>query len=237
MINEVRANKKDRAQALEIAVYERGDIILREGDISPHFFVVLSGSARFVNRGKGIRLIKEQDIFGLESLFLKIPALYTVQAVTACRIAKYGVEALDYLIRENPRMIYIVLTSVLNQSQKTTQLLAESLGSAEADELRLNFFQDGQIVLDGKARDPNFYRLVSTQGGLRVTIDENEFARITRPGDFFSIFDFPAQATVRSIGESVVEKYDPGDLYLITREYPDSAAHIMQKMLELLAAK
>ena len=110
--------KKDPAQALEVAIFEKGQEILPEGDESPFFFVILSGRAMLRRNGTTIRTLGEQDIFGLERLLLKMPSHYSARATQECRVARYGSEAFEYLI-ETPRMIRNVLISLLQQLRQT----------------------------------------------------------------------------------------------------------------------
>lgn len=76
------------------------------------------------------------------------------------------------------------------------------------------------------------YRLISTEDRVQVTIEGRETMRITKPGEFFGAPILPRNASVRSIGQSVVEKYGADELDIIIRDYPDSAVRIMQSMME-----
>ena len=96
--------KKNPAQAIEVAVFERGGTILLQGQENPFFLVILSGRVMVSKNGKMIRMLGEQDIFGLESLLSKQPSHYTAHALQQCRVAKYGIETLDHLINESPRI-------------------------------------------------------------------------------------------------------------------------------------
>jgi CRP-like cAMP-binding protein len=227
------------AQALEINAYESGDQILGEGEESPFFFVILSGQVRLSHGGTKIRILSEQDIFGLESLVLRKPSYYTVIALDKCRIAKYGPEALDHLIRESPRMVQCLLMSTLHQLTQTTFHLLDPVGRFSLDDTRVCFFDDGVVVLDENSRGGDFYRLVSTQGGLRVTIAGKEISRIDKPGEFFGrsagLFNIPKHATITSIGESVLEVYDLDDLDVIIRDHPEVARRMMRSLISSLA--
>ena len=99
------------------------------------------------------------------------------------------------------------------------------------------FYTDGELIFDPETREADFYRLVSTQGGLRVTVDGKEFGRIYKPGEFFGLPDFPAQASVKSVGESVVERYSADDLDVLIREYPEVARQMMRVLMDRLAGK
>jgi CRP-like cAMP-binding protein len=227
------------AQALEINAFEAGDQILEEGQENPFFSVILSGQVRLTQGGTKIRILGEQDIFGLESLILRKPSYYTVVALDKCRIAKYGPEALDHLIRESPRMVQCLLMSTLHQLTQTTYHLLDPVGRFSIDDVRVCFFNDGDVVLDPNSRDADFYRLVSTQGGLRVTIAGKQISRIEKPGEFFGksagLFNIPSQAVITSIGESVLEAYDLDDLDIIIREHPETARRMMRSLISSLA--
>lgn len=225
--------KQDPAQAAEVTEYDQGDEILREGEASPYFLVILSGRVRISHSGRKIRILGEQDIFSLENLILNKPSDYSATALDKCRIAKYGPEALDHIIRKNPRMVGSLLKSTLNQLAQTTHAAVDRQESL--DEGTVKFYGDGEIVIGPNSRGMEIYRLVSTQGGLQVRMGGKQFTRIDRPGAFFGhlagLFQVPRQSTVVSVGESVVEIYDHDDLDMLIRDYPDAARRIMQAIM------
>jgi CRP-like cAMP-binding protein len=225
------------AQAQEIAIYEGGETILDEGEESPFFFVILSGQVRLSHNGRKIRILDEQDIFGLENILLNKPSYYAVTALKQSRVAKYSPQALDHLIRENPRMVQNLLVSTLHQLTQTMYNLLDNSSGFTADETRMCFYNDGELVFEPETRESDFYRLVSTQGGLRVTVGGKEIDRIYKPGEFFGLPDFPAQASVKSVGESVVERYSAEDLDVLIRDYPEIARQMMRVLMDRLAGK
>ncbi|MGA2402364.1 MAG: cyclic nucleotide-binding domain-containing protein [Syntrophobacteraceae bacterium] len=227
--------KKHPAQALQVAVFQKGQVIMSTGQQSPFFLVILSGQVVLSKNGKAIRLLKEHDIFGLESLLSRKPSFYTAHALRKSRIAKYGPETLDHLIRESPRMIQKVLTSVLNQLTQTTSNLLGSPEQLLVDEERVRFYEDGEVILEEMSGGTEFYRLVSTQGGLRVTAGGREITRIFKPGEFFGLTGAHAHACIISIGQSVVEKYGTDDLDIIIRDYPEAARQIMCTLIERIS--
>lgn len=227
------SGKQSLTQAIEISLYEKGKLILREGQESPFFYVLLNGRASVSLAGRRTRLLGEQDIFGLENLFFRKPSYYTVIAVDECRIAKYGPDTLDHVIRNSPRMVQTLLASTLNQLAQTTCFLVDRPDPSKG--VRVGFYNDGEAVMDENTPITEIYRLVSTQGGLRVTMHREEIARIDRPGEFFGCmagtFKIPREATITSTGESVVEIFDLDDLDLLVRDYPDTAWRVMQALM------
>jgi hypothetical protein len=190
-----------------------------------------------IRNGKKIRTLREQDIFGLENLLLKTPSSYSAEAFQECRVARYGPETLDHFIHESPRMIQNVLVSVLQQLNQTTSNLLDYPRDFMADNGLICFYKDGELILDETSRGTDLYRLIATEGGLLVTVSGREVSRIDKAGEFFGFPISCAGACVRSIGDSVVEKYCTDDLDILVRNYPESAGQIMRMMIERLDAK
>lgn len=219
--------------ALDMREYQRGEEILHEGEESDVFQVILSGRVRISRSGRKLRVLGDQDVFGLESIVLKIPSYYTAIALDKCRIARYGTDALDHLIAKSPRMIQRLLASTLNQLAQTTHFLMEH--SQSLDEATMKFYGDGEAIIDDSTSDTEFYRLVSTQGRLQVRMDGKEIAVIDKPGEFFGrlpgMNEVPANASVVSIGESVVEIYNIEDLDLLIRDHPEATRRVIRSMM------
>jgi CRP-like cAMP-binding protein len=222
-------------QALVLHSYRYGDEIVQEGNESPCFYVILSGQVKISKRGKFIRLLRDQDVFGLESILFKQTLPYTAKVMTTSRIAAYGPEALDHFIRENPRMTASILTSTIDQLLQTTNNLAQEGGSFGLENARVDFYSDGDIIVQEGTPETDFFRLVSSQGGLKVTKAGKEISRIEKPGEFFGemagLLNLPRVATITSIGESVVERYGFDDLDVIVRDYPEVALYIMRTLV------
>jgi CRP-like cAMP-binding protein len=225
-------------KALDIHVYRYGDEIIREGEHTSCFFVILDGQVRITQHGRKIRLLEDHDVFGMESMIFKQPSLYSVKALTRSRVATYGHEALDHFIRENPRMTQNILVSVLQQLMQTSLHLAEETQAFALEDVRVDFYGDGEIIIKEGSVGTDFYRLVSSQGGLRVSIRGKEISRIKTPGEFFGemagLVGLPRQATVTSIGESMVESYSFNDLEVIIRDYPEIALRMMRTFVSRL---
>ena len=183
----IKETEKHQVHAIQTAVFKKGQAIISEGQDIPFFFVILSGQVVLSKNGKMVTALDEQDTFGLESLLLKKPCSYAAHALNECRIAKYGPEALDHFIHESPRMIQNVLTSVVHQLTQTMFNLLETPEPLLTDEEHVCFYQDGEVILEEKTGGTEFYRLVTTQGGLRVTRAGKEVTRICKPGEFFGL--------------------------------------------------
>lgn len=224
-------------QALEVRAYPYGGIIVREGDDCAVFFVVLSGEVQISERGKNIRVLSTHDTFGLESVVFRKPSSYTARAITDTRVASYGPEALDRFIRENPRMAQSILSSLLHQLRETTRNLADESGAIAIEGVRLNFYADGETIIEEGSEGRTFFRLVASEGGLRVTCRGEEIALIRKPGEFFGemacLLSAHHLSTVTSVGQSTVEAYEFTDIDVIARDNPE----IVLRMLRALVSR
>lgn len=237
-----KADERDqshhRLQPLQIRTYAAGEEIVLEGDEPLCFFVILNGQVRLSKRGNVILNLADQDLFGLEQLVLKHPCFYTATALTESRIAAYGPEALDHFLRSNPRMTRNILASVLRQLARLTRSSLQSADSFSIEDVDVKFYGDGEVIIKEGTTSREFYRIVSTQGGLRVSIKDEELACISMPGEFFGeiagLLNLPRQATVSSIGDSVVERYDLESIESIIREHPEVAVQMIRTLISRL---
>jgi CRP-like cAMP-binding protein len=225
-------------QALDVRDYPYGGVIVREGEDCAFFYVVLNGEVQISERGKNIRVLSAHDIFGLESVVFKRPSSYTVRAITETRVATYAPDVLDRFIRENPRMALSILSSLLHQLKDTTRTLADASSELSLDGVRLSFYADGETIIEEGGMGKDFYRLVSSEGGLRVTSGGEEIGWIRKPGEFFGemacFLGVPHQATVTSVGESAVEVYPFSDIELVARDNPDLVLQMLRILVERL---
>ena len=77
-----------------------------------------------------------------------------------------------------------ILTSALQQLVQTSENVLQETGTFQFEEARVDFYVDGDRVVEEGALGTDFFRLVSTQGGLIVTKAGKEVSRIESPGSF-----------------------------------------------------
>lgn len=224
---------------VEVRGYAEGDWVIREGDQRPVFFVVLSGHVRIVKGDRVIRTLGEQDVVGLETLLLRIASPFAVRAATACRVSCYGEEALDYFLEQQPRSVRSLLASLVRQ---LVQASGRIMGAAEdflGEDTGMVFFGDGAMIIEENSIGAEFYRLVSTEGGLSVSRNQVEVGRLHQPGEFFGemagLLGTPRQATVRSIGTSAVQRFSADALDLLLHDYPELATELIKSLASRLA--
>jgi CRP-like cAMP-binding protein len=225
--------------AREVRTYRYGEFIIEEGGISNEFMVILSGQVQLSSHGKRLRTAGDHDILGLEDVFFKKPSLVRATALTQCRIAFYAPETLQYFLRSDARMSERILRSVVQQLLHTTQRLVEGDRGFSVDDVRMLFFEDGEMIIQEGTQGTDFYKVVSTEGGLSICKQGKEIAVITKPGEFFgemeALLHLPRQVTVTSIGQSVVHVYPGIQLSMMVETNPEAALQMIRDLSSRLA--
>ncbi len=230
---------KDETSAMEVKEYKPGEIIIPEGEERDCFFVILKGEVTLSQNNKLIRVLKEDDVFGLESVFLKKPFTTTAKTITSARIAAYGIGLLRDLIYDHPALIEKILSSLVAQLEQTTQVAEENIELAKLIDFNEKVYQDGEIIIEEGSEGIDFYRLIETEGGLLITKGGKEIGRISEPGEYFgemsSLLSQRRTATVRSIGRSVVQVFPGENLEAALEAYPSLAKKIIDTLAYRLA--
>jgi CRP-like cAMP-binding protein len=77
-----------------------GTVIVREGDLTDRFYVLLSGLAAVTQEGRGARaVIRPGETFGEVAPLMRMERTATVTAMTQCVVASCDREAFDELLR------------------------------------------------------------------------------------------------------------------------------------------
>ena len=94
---ETIAKLAERMVREEIA---QGTAIVREGDHTDRFYVLLSGLAAVTQEGRGARsLLRPGDTFGEVAPLMRMERTATVTAMTQCVVASCDRETFDELLR------------------------------------------------------------------------------------------------------------------------------------------
>jgi CRP-like cAMP-binding protein len=127
----------------------------------------------------------------------------------------------------------------MHQLEQTTQVAEENISIEGYVDINEQVFEDGEIIIEEGSSGVDFYKLISTEGGLRVTREGKEVGKITQPGEYFgemsSLLDQRRTATIRSIGRSKVQIFPGDNLESILMGYPDLAKKIVDTLAYRLA--
>lgn len=224
---------------MEARTYQEGELIIEEEQPVQGFFVVLSGSVRLSRGDRKIRVLGEKDVFGLEAIVFKRKSPYTARALTPCRVMAYDAEAFDDFLYSRPRAFRELVLSLLRQLTEAALSANGEEAFVVAGDVEVRHYRDGEVVINEGEESQEFYRLISSDAGLRVTLKGVEIGRIDRPGDFFGemacLLKAPRQATVTSMGDSLVQVYRPQRLEQIISENPQLAIKLIGTLARRLS--
>ena len=230
---------EDGATALEIRTYGGDKEIIAEGEHRSHFYVVLSGNVKVSRHGRQLAILRERDVFGLESCFLNRPSSVSARSIDKTRIALYDREAIEFILYERPQMSKGVLLSLLEQLIQTRQAAGQEEAGSKAENIDVRFYEDNEVIIEEGARDTDIFKLVSTEQGLVVSKGGREVGRITNPGEFFgemaSVLSKVRSATIISKGSSVVQVYSADNIQDMIEEHPEIAKRIIRTLAKRLS--
>jgi CRP-like cAMP-binding protein len=136
-------------------------------------------------------------------------------------------------------MVERILVSLLEQLEQTTQVAQENLDRQSVANLNMRFLEDGEVVIREGERGGEVYKLVSAEGGLRVTQGGRQLGMITQADEIFGemsgILDQRRPATITSVGRSVVQVYPREQLEELIEENPSFARQLIEHLAARLA--
>ncbi len=106
--------------------YERGQVLVREGDFDTSLFILLGGRVRVVKNNKKIADLRQGACFGEMGAFTRTPRTAHVIARKSCIVLKVDMKTLD---RESPdlklRFYEVFIDTLIERLEATTRQLAE----------------------------------------------------------------------------------------------------------------
>jgi CRP-like cAMP-binding protein len=217
--------------------YRPHELIVTEGVAPEHFFVVLQGSVEIIQNDFSVRILTENDVFGLENYYLQRPYTTTARALTRARIAAYATSLIKEIIFDRPQLAEKILSSIARQLEQTTEIATRHIPvDAPADTQQIDC-TDGEVIIREGDTGTAMFRLVSSEGGLRVSRRGMALSLITKPGEIFgelsALLGTPRAATVVSCGTSVVEKISITNMDVFVASNP----HAVRNLLVSLAIR
>jgi CRP/FNR family transcriptional regulator, cyclic AMP receptor protein len=120
------------ARAGVLDTYEGGDVIIKEGEISPDFFVVISGGVNVMVRENDkdvfICMIGEGEIFGEAGIFARVKRTASVTAADKTSLLRLTREGFLSFVRSRSsagvKILMIIVYSLLKKLRGVNQELA-----------------------------------------------------------------------------------------------------------------
>lgn len=227
-------------ESVEVREYRPGEVIVREGAPNDYFYAILQGEVQIYQLDKPIRILSNQDVFGLENYYRGIPYSTTAKATRTSRIAIYASVHIDEIAYAKPALATMVMRSAFLQLEQTTSIAEANISYGETINLDLTEYEDGQVIIEEGTNGTEVFKLYQSEGGLEVLKKDVRIGVITNPGEYFGEMSFilnePRSATIRSIGKSVVEviPMQEGGLERLINENPEVANRIITTLAERL---
>jgi len=227
-------------EAISVKEYRPGEVIVREGDPNAYFYAILQGEVQIYQMEKPIRILSDRDVFGLENFYRGIPYSTTAKATRPSRIATYESDCVEDIVFSKPGLVTMVLRSVFLQLEQTTSVAESNIPYIETINLDLREYKDGDVVIEDGTFGDEIYKLHQTDGGLEVLKKGVRIGLISKPGEYFGEMSFilnePRSATIRSVGNSIVEVLPMKEdgLEKLIYENPDVANKIITTLAQRL---
>ena len=147
-MNDIDNGSDHEIQKVMIRQYAPHDIIVEEGSSNERFYVIMQGSVEILQAEKGIRVLKDGDVFGIENYYLQIPYTTTAVARSMSRIASYHISMIHEIIYNHPQLSHQILTSVVRQLEQTTKLAGKHMPAVKTIDFKELIFQDDENELE-----------------------------------------------------------------------------------------
>jgi len=218
-----------------------GEHLLQENSQVDRVYCLVHGTVSLWKGAQRLLQLAAPQVLGMEGYFAdhrRSP--YAAVADTDLRVAAYSPSEIQGELLESESMGNMALQSLSGQLRHWWQRLDQPAEQCPvyypAD---LQTYAPGQTVIREGESSRDVYRVVSTDAGLEVTQNRIRLNLLNQPGDFFgemaALLHQPRNATVRSIGHSVLEVYPPGALNDAIAGHPDLALRMITSLAQRLA--
>lgn len=112
------------------AYYQKGDVIIQQGDPADYVFSLFEGSAEVLVDNVVVGEVQEGEVLGALAVLTQAPRSATVRATSRCSVVKVPYDQFKSLIRSNPTMIHGLLTDMANQIKKLNSQVVQLTGEA-----------------------------------------------------------------------------------------------------------
>lgn len=225
-----------------ILTLESARELFTQDEVAGAFYVVLSGTADMYRNNEMFMRLGPDSVLGAEPLFTPGGTyLYTVKSSGMTRISRYAYPDLLDMLGAQPQIFKQMLNSICTQLKDFWARAGAQAGIAPElyylGDIR-SYGPDQWVIREGED-DTEIFRIVSADKGLEVSRGGHKLAVLENPGDFFgemaSVLEENRTASVRSLGNSILEVYPGSQLQNILTDYPEVAMGIITALSKRLA--
>ncbi len=224
---------------LNITTYPEGNFLFKEKDEAKYIFYILSGYAGIWVKNKKILRVGPDFILGLESVYNNFTYPYSVKTETEIRVRLYNIEAIPEILFSSPILTERVLSSLGKLLFKCWSVIPTlTKGPSSYFIGKIKICSPGEYVIKEGEMSTELYKIIFTEKGLEVIKQGKVLALLKQPGEFFGeiapILQEARTASVRSVGESILEVYPGEVLKDVIYEYPELAIKIIESLSKRL---
>lgn len=225
----------------KIVTYPSGETVFIQGARTEAVYHLLGGRVSLWDKKERLMELEPIHILGLEGCYNRTQCYpYSVRTETESRLIAYDHDQIPEIFFQNPQLGRLSLESLVQQLERHRALMKKQSPAEEGTFFAgdIQIFGPGEYVLKEDEWSTHMYRIISTSEGLEVSKKGKILAVIEQPGEFFgemaAVSKAPRTASVRSLGESVLEVY-PGDILpRVLEDYPEMTMRIITALSERL---
>jgi CRP-like cAMP-binding protein len=221
---------------------EQGAELFAQGNNADCFYIVLSGSVDIYRDKEMVMKLGPESVLGAEPLFSPQGSyLYTAKSSDAVRLSKYTYLELLDILGTQPVVLKQILNSIFGQLTDFWAGTDARQGNVPAHHFSgdIRSYQPDQWVIREGEYDTEIFRIVSTDRGLEVSKKGHKLTVLQNQGEFFgemaAILNEKRSASVRSLGNSILEVYPGAHLQKIFTDYPQVSMRIISALSQRLA--
>ncbi len=225
-----------------VLTLEGGRDLVVQDEEAGYFYVVLSGIVDMYRDSKMVMQLGQDSVLGAEPLFSpEGKYLYTIRSSGMVRVSRYSYPDLLDMLGAQPRIFRQTLNTFCAQLKEfwsgtaATKCIAPDLHFLGD----IRSYESNEWVIREGEDDTEIFRIVSTDKGLEVSRGGHRLAVLQTSGDFFgemaSVLNEKRTASVRSLGNSILEVYPGARLQSILADYPDVSMRIITALSKRLA--
>lgn len=225
-----------------VITLDQGMELFAQGNNAHCFYIVLSGSVDIYRDKEMVMQLGPESVLGAEPLFSpKGSYLYTAKSSDRVRLSRYSYPELLDILGTQPVVLKQMLNSIFGQlTDFWTETYARQ-GNITAHHFSgdIRSYQSNQWVIREGEYDTEIFRIVSTDKGLEVSKEGHTLTVLHNQGEFFgemaAILNEKRSASVRSVGNSILEVYPGNHLQKIFTDYPQVSMRIISNLSQRLA--
>lgn len=188
------------------SLYEKGDVIFRQGDLGDKMFIIQSGAVEiFKSEGRSetfLGILEKGDLLGEMALFDGQPRSASARAIGRTRLLPFTRNSLEKRLRQDPGVALHILRALTAKILRTTKRLRELEKSGQLE-------SDSYEARNGEEAEPDAPPTLEKERSQaeEIELDEPAF-----------LWDVPEDIISLEAGQTLFREGDPGDCMYLVKE-------------------